>query len=134
MKALPLVLSLAGLLAACSDGNDAAEDRMERQAEASAAVSGPAIVALGLTEAQLLDAELIGAAGADIGDVAQVLKAANGSVDQLLVEIEDSHPDRFVRVPLSGLTPLVRGNDTDLSTTMTKADLEALPAVSLPTG
>lgn len=134
MKALPLVLGLAGLLVACSDGNDAAEDRMERQAEASAVVSGPSIVALGLTEAQLLDAELVGAGGAEIGDVAQVIKGADGSVDQLLVEIEDSHPDRFVRIPLSGLTPVVRGTDTDLATTLTKADLEALPAVSLPAG
>jgi hypothetical protein len=134
MKALPLVLGLAGLLVACSDGNDAAEDRMERQAEASAVVSGPSIVALGLTEAQLLDAELVGAGGAEIGDVAQVIKGADGSVDQLLVEIENSHPDRFVRIPLSGLTPVVRGTDTDLATTLTKADLEALPAVSLPAG
>ena len=133
MKALPLALGLAGLLVACSDGNDAAEDRMERQAEDSAAVSGPAIVALGLTEAQLLDAELVGADATEIGDVAQVVKGANGSVDQLLVEIEDSNPDRFVRMPLSGLTPVVRGTDTDLATTLTKADLEALPAVSLPT-
>ena len=133
MKALPLALVLAGVLVACSDGNDAAEDRMERQAQASAVVSGPAIVALGLTEAQLLDAELV-ANGVEIGDVAQVVKGANGSVDQLLVEIEDSNPDRFVKIPLSGLTPVVRGTDTDLATTLTKANLEALPAVSLPTG
>ncbi len=135
MKTLPLLaasaLALALALAACGDRNDAAEDRIEAQAEASAAASGPAVVALGLTEAQLLDAELISTNGEEIGDVAQVLRGPTGSVDRLLVEIEDSHPDRFVEVSLAGLSPLVRGDDTDLSTSITKTGLEALPAVLL---
>lgn len=128
MKMLPLLLGVTGLLAACNDPNDAAEDKMERQAEASAAASGPAPVALGLTEAQLLDADVVGSDGVEIADVAQVIRGPNGAVDQLLVEIEDSNPDRFVRIPLAGLTPLLRGDDRDLSTTMTKAELESLPA------
>lgn len=84
-----------------------------------------------LTKAQLLGAELVGANGVEIGDVAQVDRAANGSVSRLLVKIEDSNPERYIHVILASLAPLVRGNDTDLSTAMTRADLEALPAVQL---
>ena len=132
MRPLILFACSTALLSACTDSNDAAEDKLERTAEASAAVSGPAPVALGLNEAQLLDAELVGADGIELGDVAQVARGADGKVDRLLVEIEDSNPDRYVHVPVAGLKTIVRGTDTDLSTTMTKAELAALPEVKLP--
>lgn len=132
MRNLFLPLVPLALVAACTDKNDAAEDKMERTAEKSAIAAGPALVALGLSEAQLLDAELIGSDGTELGDVAAVVRDAGGTVDRLLVEIEDSHPDRFVHVPVAGLKTLVRGDDTDLSTTMTKAELAALPEVKLP--
>ncbi|MFJ6023098.1 hypothetical protein ACIQC9_00700 [Brevundimonas sp. NPDC092305] len=129
---IPLLIAACGLaLAACSDPQDAAEDRLEQQAQDSATASGLAVVAFGLTEAQLLDAEIIGANGQEVGDVARVLRTADGGVSQLLVEIEDSDPDRFVHVPLSDLTPVKRGTGTDLSTSMTRADLKALPSVPL---
>lgn len=73
-----------------------------------------------------------GSDGTELGDVAAVIKDAGGKVNRLLVEIEDSHPDRFVHVPVAGLKTLVRGDDTDLSTPMTKAELAALPEVKLP--
>lgn len=120
------------LLSAC--GNDSPEDRVEDQAEASAAAAGSAIAALGLTEAQLLDAELIGTDNTELGDVTRIERGADGTVERLLIEIEDSDPDRFVHVPIAGLTPVTRGDDTDLQTTMTRADLEALPEVSLTGG
>lgn len=134
MKVHPIAAAFSLLLvAACgADANDAAEDKMERDAEARAAAAGPSEAALGLSEAQLLDAELVGADGAELGDVAQVVRDASGKVDRLLVEIEDSNPDRFVHVPIAGLRTVVRGNDTDLSTSMTKAQLAALPEVKLP--
>lgn len=132
MRNLFLPLVPLALVAGCTDKNDAAEDKMERTAEKSAIAAGPAPVALGLSEAQLLDAELIGGDGTELGDVAAVVRDAGGTVDRLLVEIEDSHPDRFVHVPVAGLKTLVRGDDTDLSTTMTKAELAALPEVRLP--
>jgi hypothetical protein len=132
-KTLIALACTATLLSACGGGaNDAAEDRVEDAAEASAAAAGPVEAALGLTEAQLIDAELIGANDVELGDVQSVLRAADGTVDRLLVEIEDSDPDRFVEVPLAGLTPITRGDDTDLSTTMTAADLAALPDATLP--
>jgi len=118
---------LACTLAACESEAerqaDATEDRLEQQADASAAAAGDAIAALGMTERQLLDAELVTADGTELGDVEQVRRGAGGAVEGLLVEIEDSNPDRYVVVPLTGLT--ARGDD--LQTTMTAQDLAALP-------
>lgn len=127
MAALLAVVALG----ACSDKNDTAEDRMEQAAEKSAAAAGPAQVALGLSEAQLLGADLIGPGNTELGDVARIERNAAGEVDRLLVEIEDSNPDRFVHIPVSGLKPIVRGADTDLQTTMTIEALRALPEVKL---
>ena len=130
----PFILATcaAALLAACNDKNEAAEDKLERAAETSATVAGPLPAALGLSEAQLLEADLVGADGKELGDVAQVLRDADDKVDRLLVEIDGIGPDRYVHVPVQGLKPVVRGTDTDLETSMTKADLMALPEVQLP--
>jgi hypothetical protein len=103
-------LACLAALAGCGDGNDAAEDKLERDAEAQAAAAGPVEAALGLSEAQLLDAELIGPGNAELGDVARVERGADGKVDRLLIEIEDSNPDRFVHVPLAGLKPVVNND------------------------
>ena len=126
------LLAPAVLLSACDQsGQDAAEDRVERAAEASAAAAGPAIAALGLTEAQLLEADLVGPGDVELGDVTSLSRGADGQVDRVLVEIEDSNPDRFVYVPVAGLTVVTRGNDRDLATTMTREALAALPDVPL---
>ena len=117
MRTLFLLGCSAALLSACSDNDDAAEDKLEKAAETSATVAGPVPAALGLSEAQLLDADLVG---------------ADGKVDRLLVEIEDSSPDRYVHVPILGLKTMVKGDDTDLVTTMTKSEIAALPEVKLP--
>lgn len=130
--ALIALAASTALISACTDANEAAEDKMERDAEASAIAAGPTEVALGLNEMQLLDAELIGADGTELGDVAALAHGGDGKVDRLLIEIEDSNPDRFVHVPVADLKTVVRGDDTDLSTTMTKAQLAALPEVKLP--
>lgn len=110
---------------------DAAQDRVEQQAEANAAAAGDAIAALGMSERQLLDADLVTADGVELGDVTQVRRNAQGAVDGLLVEIENSNPDRFVIVPMTGLTPRQATADNDIQTTMTAQDLAALPPASL---
>lgn len=123
-------LSLVGLTACESAAEreaDATEDRVEQQADASAAAAGSAAAALGLTETQLLEADLVDADGTDLGDVEQVRRSASGTVESLLVAIENSDPDRYVLVPLNGLRTRVDGDDTDLETTMTAADLTAMP-------
>jgi hypothetical protein len=125
----------AAFLSGCNNdaGTDAAEDRVEDAAEASAAVAGPTPVALGLSEAQLLDADLLGIDGVELGDVTSLLRGADGGVDRLLIEVEDSNPDRFVEVPVQGLVVLKRGDDTDLVSTMTATQVAALPDATLPT-
>lgn len=133
MRTIFLAAGTAALLAGCTDTNEAAEDKLERAAETGATVAGPLPAALGLSEAQLLDADIVGADGKQLGDVAQVLRDPDNKVDRLLVEIESSRPDRYVHVPVTGLKAVVRGSDTDLETTMTKADLLGLPEVKLPT-
>jgi len=132
MRTLLLLACSAMMLAACSDKNEAAEDKLERAAETGATVAGPLPAALGLTEAQLLDADLVGADGKDLGDVEQVLRGPDNKVDRLLVELDGIGPDRYVHVPITGLKTVVNGNDTDLATPLTKADLAALPEVKLP--
>lgn len=132
LRFLVLATYSAAVLAAC-DKNEAAEDKLERAAETSATVAGPLPAALGLSEAQLLDADLVGADGKELGDVSQVLRDADDKVDRLLVELDGIGPDRYVHVPVQGLKVVVRGTDTDLATSMTKADLMALPEVKLPT-
>lgn len=133
MRTLLFLACSAMMLAACSDKNEAAEDKLERAAETSATVAGPLPAALGLTEAQLLDADLVGADGKDLGDIEQVLRDRDNKVDRLLVELDGIGPDRYVHVPITGLKPVVNGNDTDLETPLTKADLAALPEVKLTT-
>ncbi len=122
-----LALALAACESQVEQEADAVEDAVERQADASAAAAGSAIAALGLTEAQLLDADLVGSDGTDFGDVEQVRRDAAGTVEALLVELDDTDPDRYVLVPLAGLTTRPDGDDIDVQTAMTRADLDALP-------
>jgi len=132
MRTIMLAALSATLLAACSDANEAAEERLEKSAETSASVAGPVPAAFGLSEAELLNADIVGADGKEVGDVAQVLRAADGKVDRLLVEVEGSNPDRYVELPILGLRTVVNGDDTDLATSLTRADLMAMPEVPLP--
>ena len=109
------------------------EDRIEQQAEQSAAVADDQIAALGLTERQLLDAELVAPDGTELGDVEQVRRDGASAVTGLLVEIEDSDPDRYVDVPLDGLS-VTEGrmlSDANLQTKMTAQDLAAMPDAAI---
>lgn len=126
-KFAPFLLGSALMLSACNDREDQVEDRIEEQAEQSAQESGDTPVALGLTERQLLDAEILAADGTELGDVEAVTKDADGNATELLIEVEDSDPDRYVTIPIDGLTVTTRGNDTDLSSEMTMEDFSSLP-------
>jgi len=129
----------AALVAGCNNNNDAAAPAATDAATDTAAATpaAPATgwdrAALGLREQQLLEADLLGIDGVELGEVQSLLTGPDGRVDRLLVEIEDSNPDRFVEIPVQGLTVLKRGNDTDLVSTMTAAQLAALPDAALPT-
>jgi hypothetical protein len=126
-KVLIALAGSAALLAACNTDADDTDDRREDAAEARAAAAGPAAVALGLSETQLLEADLLDADGKELGDVEDLLRGANGQVDRLLIEIEDSQPDRFVELPVAGLRTVTRRGDTDLVGDATAETLAALP-------
>lgn len=131
LAAVASLCLLAGCESAAEKQVDAAEDRIEQQADASAAAAGPALAALGLTETQLLDADLVSADGTDLGDVQQVRRSAGGDVEGLLIEIENSDPDRYVMIPLGGLATRKKGDDIDLQTSLTADDLNKMPAVNI---
>lgn len=133
MRKLLLLAGSAAMLSACSGSNQAAEDELEKAAETGATVAGPLPAALGLSEAELLDADLVRGDGKELGDVAQVVRGPDDKVERLLVELDGIGPDRYVHVPIIGLKTVVSGSDTDLVTTMTRADLASLPEVKLPT-
>lgn len=110
---------------------DTAEDRVEQQAESNAAASGDTIAALGMTERQLLASDLVTADGTELGDVTQLRRNAQGALDGLLIEIENSDRDRFVIVPMNGLSARHGAMGNYVQTIMTAQDLDALPPASL---
>ncbi|WP_120077760.1 PRC-barrel domain containing protein [Aurantiacibacter odishensis] len=125
------------LLAACGDSAaeqeaERMEDQMEMQADQSAAAAGMDEAALGMTETQLLDADLMTADGTDLGDVEMVRRGADGAVSGLVIELEDTEPDRWVEVPMDGLTAVTNGDDMDIQTGMTAEELAALPDAEMP--
>lgn len=139
--ALPAIIALSlAALAGCQSPaekqTDAAEERVEAAAEASAEAAGSATAAFGLTETQLLEANLVDAYGTMLGDIEQVQRNAKGRVEGFLVELEntDPDPDRYVVLPLNGLTVRKNGGDTDLQTTLTPAQITALPDADMMSG
>ncbi len=134
---MKLIFGLAAscvFLSACSDtdAGRAQESAAGNGAAASAdqtAATAP-VVALGLTAEQLGDAEILNASGVEIGEVERVITDPSGTVTGLLVEIEDSDPDRYVNIPLDGLSVVRDGDDQDLGSSLTREQLLAIPAVA----
>ena len=113
--------------AACGNAQDAPTQPITAAtAGASAATTG----ALGLTEAQLRDADLIDAAGVELGEVEDLVRGSDGAITGVLIEIKDSDPDRFVQLPIQGLEAVKRGDDRDLRSDTSRERLMALPEVS----
>ena len=138
MKRTFIVATTLGLaLAACSnaDGNTTPNDTSMAQTTPIPEAMPPAaggVVALGMTEAQLTDADLLDGAGKDLGDVEGLVRDAAGQVTHVIVEISDTSPDRYVQVPITGLRLVERGNDRDIGSTLTRDQLMALPEVPNP--
>lgn len=136
-----LLLALPLSLAACSDDPPAAPAGTE--VTTNGAISAPAPVltpkalpsaagpgtAFGLTTRQIEDADLVDAGGRDLGDIHRVETDASGNIDAVVVEIDDTDPDRFVRLPLERLTAVADGDDWDLRALTSRAELIALPQV-----
>jgi len=91
--------------------------------------TGPG-TALGLTYLQLEDADLVDAAGREIAEVERIDADRAGTIGGLVVELKGSPADgKMVRVPITGLTIVPDGDDWDLRTDATGAELAALPPV-----
>lgn len=135
MKTVFAAASAAALLAACSQPPakpdrtpEASPDAASAPTMAGAPAAAPGAMALGLTVAQLEDADLITPAGVDLGDVQRVDVDASGAVTGLIIEPAGEGGPHWVRIPLDGLTPRKEGEAYDLVSTMTLAQLKALPA------
>ncbi|RSB47155.1 MULTISPECIES: PRC-barrel domain-containing protein [Brevundimonas] len=135
MKTVFAAASAAALLAACSQPPakpdrtpEASPDAASAPIMAGAPAAGAGAMALGLTVAQLEDADIITPAGVDLGDVQRVDVDASGAVSGLIIEPAGEGGPRWVRIPLDGLTTRKEGDDYDLVSTMTLAQLKALPA------
>lgn len=129
--AIPAALSILAL-GACSDRDDRAPVAPSVAAVTSAPESAAEpVVALGLTARQLEDADILGPGGSEVGEVERVLTGPTG-VTGLLVEVEDSQPDRYVTVPLDGLTVVQRGDDRDLQGSRSREQMMALPETPRP--
>ena len=130
-RSLIAVASLAVLLAACSEQKKEPAPPAEPAAVAPApSVASPTRdepMALGLTVAQLEDADLLAVNGSDLGDVERVDVDSAGKVTGLIIA-PTGPGERWVRLPLTGLTIKKDGDDHDVVTTMTWEEVKALPA------
>lgn len=129
-RSLIAVASLAALMAACSEQKKEPAPAAEPAATAPTPAAGltrDEPVALGLTVAQLEDADLLAVNGSDFGDVERVDVDSAGKVTGLIVA-PTGPGERWVRLPLTGLTVKADGDDHDVVTTMTWEEVKALPA------
>lgn len=130
---LAAVLSL-GLVAACSDREDdvvqqpapnaAPEPVSETRADAA---TTSVAVAFGMTRDQLEDADLVSTDNTDLGDVETLVLDPQGRLTHVVVELEGPG-DLKVLVPAGDLSSVERAGERNLSTNLTLAQLQALPA------
>lgn len=124
--------------AACSNEPDAVEATSpgaapvvvsENRADTAAT---SAALALGMTREELEDADLVSSAPnfTDLGDVETLVLDATGQVTGLVVDLEGVDTD--VIIPVGQVTSTRRGNEIDLATTMSQAQLQALPIYTGP--
>lgn len=130
MKSVLFAAAASSLVVAgCSGADATTQDAVAQPATTAPTAAPDAPGAFGMTEAQILDADLIGADGLELGDVEAVVRAVDGSISHLVVEIDDTAPDRYVQLPAEGLEAARTGNDWDVRTTISRDELMALPEV-----
>lgn len=102
---------------------------------ALSSAAGAQPVALGLTQAQLEDADLIDTNGVDIGDVEYVITDSGGQVVALAIDVDrqDPQPDKLVNMPLKNLRAVSEQGDPgdfNIITTFSASEVMSLPAVT----
>lgn len=128
-----IVAAALTALCACQGSEDRAQERVEDRIEDSADVGtidvGPAPAVLGLTEQQLLGADLVSSGGEQLGDVEAIRRDAAGEVVALAIEIDDSGTSRLVEIPIEGLSTTADGGSTNILAAMTLDELASFPDV-----
>ncbi|WP_312687570.1 PRC-barrel domain-containing protein, partial [Brevundimonas nasdae] len=112
--------------AAPADTAPAAGPAMTAQPDAAAMTQGEPLV-LGLRSAQLEGANLLSTDGTDVGDVQKVDVSSDGKATGLIVA-PTGVGERWVRLPLAGLTVKTLGDDHVVVTGLTLDQVKALPA------
>ncbi len=133
-RSLMIAAAAAALLAACSqqketppaDTAPAVGPAMTAQPDAAAMTQGEPLV-LGLRSAQLEGANLLSTDGTDVGDVQKVDVSSDGKATGLIVA-PTGVGERWVRLPLAGLTVKTLGDDHVVVTGLTLDQVKALPA------
>lgn len=135
--ALVAALSAAALTAAaCSDTTDDVV-----QAPAPGQVPAPVTetradtattrtaVAMGMTRQQLEDADILSSTNTKLGEVDTLVLDPAGKATHIVVELEGPGDPKVV-VPIDQLRSIARNNgaDVDLTTNLTAAQLQAMPA------
>lgn len=133
-----LGLAMLGLAACSDDGPGAVEATAPGAApvevsdnRAKTAATSVAL-ALGMTRDELEDADLLSPAPGftDLGDIETLVLDAGGQVTGLVIDLEGVDTD--VIAPLDQVTSVRREDDVDLSTTLSQAQLQALPVYNGP--
>lgn len=138
MKSITLAavvaLSMAGVVA-CSDRDDdvvqppapGAAPAPVSETRADTALTSAA-VAFGMTRDQLEDADVLSTDNTDLGDVETLVLDAAGTLTGVVVELEGPGDPKVV-VPIAQLNSITTADGSkDLTTPLTAAQLQALPA------
>lgn len=128
-RSLMIAAAATALLAACSQQK---ENPPAAAAPASASPAAPSVaqdepMVLGVRSAQLEGANLLSSDGSDVGDVEKVDVNSEGKATGLIVA-PTGVGERWVRLPLDGLTVKALGDDHVVVTALTLDQVKALPA------
>lgn len=138
MRSMTLILAGTAALALVACGDNRTDDVVQAPAAGGAAqpvteqqantATAETALALGMTRKALEDADLVSAAGVQLGEVESLLMDAQGKVTHLIVELEGQN-DVKVQLPIDKVTAYTAPNSTDqdLKTDLTSAELVALP-------
>jgi sporulation protein YlmC with PRC-barrel domain len=132
-RSLMIAAAAAALLAACSQQKEtppadtarAAAPAMTAQPDVAMTQGEPLV--LGLRSAQLEGANLLSTDGTDVGDVQKVDVSSDGKATGLIVA-PTGVGERWVRLPLAGLTVKTLGDDHVVVTGLTLDQVKTLPA------
>lgn len=140
MTKLAILTALAaGSLSLAACGDNRTDDVVQAPVQGASPTDMPIVQAeaaqseaalgLGMTRAQLEDADLVAPNGTKLGDVDALVVDAQGKMTHLVVDLEGAG-DKKVQVPADKVRAhsASTGDERNLTTDLTAAQLSALPA------